>query len=106
MDSSYIIRKGTVTNVNNDEHTARVKYEDLGYTSGWLKVIGSPPYFVTYDGYQGTEFEGPAGSDFALFERHRHQIKVIQWMPKIGDIVLVAYIGVDNGDGYVLGGIY
>lgn len=105
MDAQYIFRKGTVTNVNNTEHTARVKYEDLGYTSAWLKVLGRPPYFVSYDGEQRTEYE-EGGSDLASFERHRHLIRVIQWMPKIGDIVLVAYIPVENGDGYILGGIY
>lgn len=105
MDQRYIIRKGTVTNVNNDEHTARVKYEDLGYTSGWLKVPGHAPYFVAYDGEQRTEYE-EGGSGEAAYQRHRHLIKVIQWMPKIGDIVVVAYEPVENGDGYVLGGLY
>ena len=106
MDVRYIIRKGTVTNVNNDEHTARVKYEDLGYTSAWLKVIGHAPYFISYDGEQRTEDEGPAGTEWALFERHHHTITVLQWMPRIGDVVIVAYEPVENGDGYVLGGLY
>lgn len=106
MDTRYIIRKGTVTNVNNDEHTARVKYEDLGYTSGWLKVLGRTPYFVSYGGTQRTDEEGPGGYDWSLYARHSHTIQVLQWMPRIGDTVVTLYEPVDNGDGYVLGGLY
>ena len=71
-----------------------------------IYVPGRPPYFVSYEGEQRTEFEGPSGSGDPAFERHRHLIQVIQWMPKVGDVVVVACDPDHNGDAYVLGGLY
>ena len=36
-----LVRCGFVTDVDNDKHMARVKYEGEGITSGWLYVLNN-----------------------------------------------------------------
>ena len=39
-------------------------------------------------------------------EGHAHEGSTTYWMPAINDRVLVLYIPVFNGDGFILGAIY
>lgn len=106
MDGTYIFRKGIVQDVDNDKHLCRVKYPDLGFVSSWIYVPGTPPYFITYeDPDQHTE-DASGGSGDPAYAPHHHMITVIQWMPKIGDTVVVACEPIHNGDAYVIGGLY
>ena len=101
---SGLVRVGTVTAVNNDKHTARVKFQSENLTSGWLYVLDNRPYIPGYNQPQRTEYEA-GGSGAAAVENHAHELVIRQWMPKVNDTVLVLYLPVDDADGFVLGGI-
>lgn len=93
-----LVRIGTVTSVDNDKRTARVKFQDTNNSSGELYVLASRPYIPDYEGPQQTEEQ--AG--------HKHNLKIKPWMPKVNAVVLVLYLPVENmesADGYILGEI-
>lgn len=62
---------------------ARVKLPETGEASGWLTVVRSPPA-VSVQGVKA---------------------QVEPWMPAVNDWVLVLFRPVENGEGYILGGI-
>ncbi|MBR2131389.1 MAG: hypothetical protein IJ955_02430 [Oscillospiraceae bacterium] len=101
---SRLVQVGTVTDVNNDKRIARVKFHDTGITSAWLRVLKNPPFIPTYDGPQRTEFES-GGSGDSAFSSHKHDLVILPWMPKVNETVLVIYLPVRDGDGYIVGGI-
>lgn len=86
-----MVRVGTVTFVDNDKRTARVKFQDTGYESGELYVLANRPYIPDYEGPQQTEAGG--------------KLKIKPWMPKVNAVVLTLYIPIKDGDGYILGEI-
>ena len=100
-----LVRVGTVMSI--DGKRCRVKL-DADMTSGWLYVLQHPGAGVTVkpdgehthrirDTYSGG---GTADSE----PNHNHQGTVTgSWMPKINDTVLVLYIPVEQGDGFVIG---
>lgn len=45
---SGFFRLGFVTDANNDKRIARVKFEDLGYTSDWIPVLISQDFIKPY----------------------------------------------------------
>jgi len=100
-----LIRKGTVTDVDNDKHLARVKFQGEGFTSGWLHVLDNRPYIPDYDVPQRTEYEAGGNGDYA-YANHKHDLIIKQWMPKINDNVVCIYLPIFNSDGFVIGGIY
>ena len=71
-----LVQIGTVTDVNSAKRKARVKFKNTGITSGWLTVV-----------------------------QHYGVDLLTYWMPKVNDTVLVLYLPVRDGDGYILGGI-
>lgn len=99
-----LVRVGTVTDVNNVQHLARVKYKDTNLPSAWLKVLDNRPYIPDYDVPQRTKFEA-GGGGYGAYDSHKHDLIIKQWMPKVNDTVLVLYVPVPHGDGYVLGGM-
>lgn len=102
---SGLVRVGTVTDVNNGEHRARVKFQGEGMTSGWLYVLNNRPFIPDYDiEPQHTEAEA-GGSGDAAFASHQHDLVIKQWMPKINDTVVCLYLPGFNADGFVIGGI-
>ena len=101
---SSFFRIGFVTDVNNEKRIARVKFEDLGYTSGWIPVLINRDYIPDYDVPQRTEFE-TGGSGDPAFASHKHDLIIKPWMPKKGEQVLCIYEPVRNGRGFILGGI-
>lgn len=96
------MRVGTVTAVNRSKRLARVKFQDLGYTSAWLKVLGHEPRGSDGAVLHQTETQA-GGSGEASFAGHSHGIVVRPWMPEINDTVLCAYLPASNGDGFILG---
>ncbi len=108
MDAAKILARlvqvGTVTDVNNARRIARVKFHDTGIISAWLRVLRSPPFIPDYDVPQRTEFEAGGAGDSA-FERHKHDLIIKPWMPKVNETVLVVYLPVKESDGYIIGGI-
>lgn len=101
---SNLVKVGIVTAVNNDEHLARVIFEDTALPSGWLVVLDNRPFIPDYDVPQRTEFEA-GGSGYPQFASHKHDLIIKQWMPKINQPVLVLYLPVKNADGFILGGM-
>lgn len=99
-----LVRVGTVTNVDEDKRMVRVKFRSENMTSGWLRVLASPPLIPSSDGAQRTEFEA-GGSGDAAFARHKHDLIVKPWLPKQNAVVLCLYLPVFSGDGFVLGQI-
>lgn len=101
---SGFFRLGFVTDVNNDKRIARVKFEDLGYTSGWIPVLISRDFIPDYDVPQRTEYKS-GGSGDSAYEKHEHPLIIKPYMPKKGEQVLCIYEPVRNGRGFILGGI-
>ena len=99
-----LIRVGKVMAVDNANYLCRVKYEDRGYTSDWLRVLDNRPFIPGYDQPQRTEYSA-GGSGDAAYESHMHQLIIEQWMPKVGRDVIVIFPPARNSEGYVLGGI-
>lgn len=101
---SGFFRLGFVTDVNNVKRLARVKFADLGYTSGWIPVLINRDFIPDYDVPQRTEFE-EGGSAAAAYASHKHDLVIKPYMPKVGEQVLCIYEPVRNGRGFILGGI-
>ncbi len=99
-----LVRLGIVTDVNNDKRIARVKYLDTNKPSGWLAVLINRDFIPDYDVPQRTEYES-GGSGDAAFESHKHDLIIKPYMPKVNEQVLVLYLPVRDGDGFILGGI-
>lgn len=104
---SNILRIGHVTNVDKEKRLARVKFDDLDLTSGWLPVLINRDFIPDYEDVvlpQRTEFE-EGGSGDAEFQRHKHDLIIKPYLPKKGEQVLCIYEPVRNGRGFILGGI-
>ena len=81
---SGLVQVGIVAAVSG--RLARVKLPETGETSGWLAVLGAPPVVAV----QG---------------EHGHSAAVTAWMPRVNQRVLVLFRPVENGGGFVLGGL-
>ena len=104
MNVEDIVREGKVTAVNNEKRIAKVWFDAMGIESGWLPVLINRDYVPDYDVPQRTEYE-EGGSGEAEYERHKHDLIIKPWMPRVNDKVLVLYFPVFNGDGVILGGV-
>ena len=104
MNVEDIVREGKVTAVNNEKRIAKVWFDAMGIESGWLPVLINRDYVPDYDVPQRTEYE-EGGSGAAAYERHKHDLIIKPWMPRVHDKVLVLYFPVFNGDGVILGGV-
>lgn len=98
------VRVGIVTDINRARLSARVKYPETGMTSGWLYVLERKSFLPDYDGPQETDPRA-GGSGEAAFSSHTHGVSLKPWMPAVNDLVLVLYLPVRDGDGFILGGI-
>lgn len=87
-----MVRVGTVFDIDRDALKARVRFPDLGKTSGWLYVVNNRSYIKSYDGPQ-------------MDDDSAHTLTVLPWMPSIGDTVVVLNLPIDNADGFILGGV-
>lgn len=103
-DTSDFLRMGIVTDVNNTKRLARVKFPDMDISSDWLPVLINRDFIPDYDAPQRTEYEA-GGSGDAAFEKHKHDLIIKPWMPKVGEQVLAVYFPVFNADGVILGGV-
>lgn len=88
------LRIGKVSAVNVGKRMVRVRFLDVDITSGWLKVLRSPPS-------AGSAEE----SKTEVKQEHFHEINFIPWFPEIGENVLCIYNSGFNEDGYVIGGL-
>lgn len=150
-----MIQIGRVMAVDKQKHAARVKFEDTGIRSGWLKILDARPYIPDYEGGESDKvrWEGDVlfgeteeasctaeppdeesepepvseegsgdGEDTGEEEPepvpepepepsggcapHTHEVKIRMWLPEIDDRVLVLYLPVRNGDGFIVGKIW
>ena len=104
MNIEDIVREGKVTAVDNGKRIAKVWFDSMGIESDWLPVLITRDFIPDYDVPQRTEFEA-GGSGDAAFEKHKHDLIIKPYMPKVNDLVLVLYFPVFNGDGVILGGV-
>jgi len=122
-----LVRVGTVRAIDASKRKARVWYDDLGILSGWLSVMQFYGAAVRVLGgahihEHGVSFENDhthvAPVDISSAGGHRHVVTddtmdshehsgttLAAWMPTVGARVLVLYLPVFNGDGFVLGGL-
>lgn len=84
-----LILAGTVMDLDEGNHRVRVIYQDEKDRSGWLYVLQHPGGKV----------------DVETADSHTHRAYLGGWMPEINDQVLVLYLPVLDGDGFVLGKI-
>lgn len=99
-----LVRVGTVTDVNNAELKARVRFQDVGVTSDWLHVLRNQPFIPDYDVPQKTELTS-GGAGESSYESHSHNLVIKPWMPKVNETVVALYLPIFNGDGFILGGV-
>jgi len=78
-DMERVIQMGTVTDADSGRRMVRVKHQDTGMTSGWLKVVKTSEPCPTCG----------------------HE----PWFPKVNDTVLAMYLPTSGGDGFVIGGV-
>jgi len=122
-----LVRVGTVQAVDPTKRKARVWYDDLGIVSGWLSVLQFYGAAVRVQGgahihEHGVSFEPDHTHDapvdisnagghrhvvtYDIMESHEHSgTTLAAWMPIVGARVLVLYLPVFNGDGFILGGL-
>lgn len=101
-----IVRVGTVSSVDIGSRTARVEFKDKGtaFVSGRLVVLQNQPFIPYYYVTQETEPRG-GGSGDAAFESHTHELKILPWLPRVGQMVLCIMLPNGDGDGFVIGGM-
>lgn len=104
MNIEDIVREGKVTAVDNGKRIAKVWFDSMGIESDWLPVLITRDFIPDYDVPQRTEFEA-GGAGYPAFEKHKHDLIIKPYMPKVNDLVLVLYFPVFNGDGVILGGV-
>lgn len=92
------LRIGQVSAADTAKRMVRVQFPDVEITSGWLKVLDTTP--ATGAGCIADE---PPHTQEK--EAHTHDIKLISWFPKVGDMVLCVYNSGFNEDGFVIGGL-
>lgn len=114
MDAEKILARlvqiGTVTALDASRLMARVKFQDLNMTSGWLHVIQhyDADLYIEPDGQHTHTIRDTytGGGSASTQPKHDHtRSNVTYWMPKINDTVLVLYLPVADSDGFILGGI-
>lgn len=108
---SRLVQIGTVTAVDSEKRTARVKFQDTSIISGPLRVLQhfaaglyiAPDAEHTHD-ITDTYTGGGSASTFPAHD-HLPGSHLTYWMPKVNDTVLVLYLPIENSDGFILGGI-
>lgn len=95
------VRIGKVSAVDKENRAARVRFDADNVTSGWLKVLCSPPNVTT--GGKNDDTDGDNKND----EENSSEsgVEVSAWLPKVGETVLCIYGDEFNADGYIIGGL-
>jgi len=98
-----LVRIGTVSSVDNSKNMARVIFKDKNIVSGWLRVLQQPfpTVSIVQSGLHSHEISGSSTTE--TDGEHGHEANISFWMPHINDTVLVLYLPVFNGDGFILG---
>ena len=111
---SRMVQVGYVTAVNLPKRMVRVRFPDTEITSGWLYVLqhSGTEMTITKDGGHShsitvsDSYTGGGSASVGAVPDHDHKnSKTTVWMPKVNDRVVVLYLPVADGDGFILGGI-
>jgi hypothetical protein len=97
-----LVRIGTVSTIDNTGKKARVIFQDKDMTSGWLFVLQHPGAVNIEENGEHTHSLSGGGSTDQNGD-HGHDAAAAPWMPAVNDTVLVLYIPIFNGDGFILG---
>ena len=105
-----IVRIGTVMSVDADNCLARVKFQDVDMTSGWLYVLQrwGTALDIKEDGehthvIHDTFTDGGTAENS---EKHNHPKSITTfWMPRVNDTVACLYLPTFNADGLILGAV-
>ena len=109
-----MVRVGTVMDVDNDKHLARVIFRDPDLNSDWLPVVQHYAAGVhiepdaEHDHPIHDTFTGGGSSENAPAHEHKGSY-LTYWMPKINEQVLCLYApsnDVSRADGFILGRIH
>ncbi len=110
---SRMVQVGFVSAINAEKRMARVQFPDTGITSGWLYVLqhsGMGTSIVPDGGHThnitvNDTYTGGGSATIKAIPNHDHLGSVTTvWMPKINEQVVVLYLPVKDGDGFILGG--
>ena len=110
------LRVGTVSDVDKETRKARVRFDDVGMVSGWLKILKNPPVVtalgtvsqtssVAGSAESGSGNEENVADSAEITTDVSIDVTVETWLPAIGDVVLCAYGDGFNADGFVIGGL-
>lgn len=111
---SRLVQTGYVSAVDTAKKRARVRFPDTGITSGWLYVLqhGGTGVDVVKDGSHTHDitvndtYTGGGSGTIASVPDHNHSgSTTTSWLPKVNERVVVLYLPVADGDGFILGGI-
>ncbi len=118
MDAEKILARmvqvGTVSDIDAEKKKVRVKFPGTEIVSGWLYVLQRPGtgLSIKEDGGHSHEikvkdtYTGRGDADIKAVPNHDHKESVTTtWLPKVNDRVVVLYLPIANGDGFVLGGL-
>lgn len=99
---SNIVRVGTVSSIDTTNRKARVLYKDKNFTSDWLYILQHPGAGVHVEKNRDSD-SLPGEEAIESVGEHDHDAEVTYWMPVVNDTVLVLYLPMFNGDGFILG---
>lgn len=111
---SRLVQIGYVSAVDPVKKKARVRFPDTGITSGWLYILqhGGTGLSIVKDGghthgitVNDTYTGGGSGTIEAVPDHKHTGSTTTSWLPKVNEKVVVLYLPVADGDGFILGGI-
>lgn len=109
MDLANMALVGKVSDVDKVKRMVRVIWPASGETSGWLYVLQhfGAELAIIPDAEHTHEITDTHGGGSASIEPdHNHPGSTVTiWLPKINESVLVVYLPVEDGDGFVIGRI-
>ena len=105
-----MVQVGTVSDVNTAGDRARVLLRASGMTTDWLYILQHPGAALTLadDGGHGHDVTIPgigAGTAAPVADHDLTGSVLAKWTPAIGETVLVLFLPVEDGDGFILGRI-
>ncbi|MDE6727915.1 MAG: hypothetical protein K2J80_08250 [Oscillospiraceae bacterium] len=89
------LRVGRVSAVDAANLAARVRFDADDVTSGWLKILQTPPGVAATGRFDDDGDE----KDVEI------TVTVSAWMPAVGETVVCIYGEGFNADGYIIGGL-
>ncbi len=96
-----MVQIGIVTAVDITNNKARVKFRDVDMTSDWLYVLQRPNTQLCVNADVKLKGDSSEETNASVTVNGTAE----KWLPKINDTVVVLYLPIFNGDGFILGAI-